>query len=102
MRIILVATCIAILMPLAVLKDDLIQSFQQQLSDRDQRVDSLTAELNSCYTRLSESDTLLERCRALCWLFLFDDNLPSQRVFIFATKRQAGSRSRTHGCSIVP
>jgi hypothetical protein len=100
--ILLVATCIALLMLLAVLKDDLIQSFQQQLSDRDQQVESLTAELNSCYARLSESDALLERCRALCWFFFFDDNLPSQRVLIFATKCQAGSRSRTDGCSVVP
>jgi hypothetical protein len=49
----------------AVLKDDLIASFKQQLSDREEQVRSLTAELNSCYARLVESDSLLERFHAL-------------------------------------
>jgi hypothetical protein len=58
-------------MPFAVLKDDLILSFQQQLSDRDEQVRSLTAELDSCYARLVESDSLLERFFVFYGLFFF-------------------------------
>lgn len=43
-----------------ILKDDLIKSFQEQMRIRDKELVSITAELDSCYARLEDSDSLLE------------------------------------------
>jgi hypothetical protein len=61
------ATRLAQLMLCAALKDDLISSFQQQMSGRDEHIAALNAELNACYVRLAESDALVERFDFL-WL----------------------------------
>lgn len=50
-----------VVIPPAVLKDDLIKSFQEQMRIRDEELVSITAELDSCYARLEDSDSLLER-----------------------------------------
>ena len=50
-----------VVIPPAVLKDDLIKSFQEQMRIRDEELVSITAELDSCYARLEDSDLLLER-----------------------------------------
>ena len=50
-----------VVIPLAVLKDDLIKSFQEQMRIRDEELVSITAELDSCYARLEDSDSLLQR-----------------------------------------
>ena len=50
-----------VVIPPAVLKDDLIKSFQEQMRIRDEELASITAELDSCYARLEDSDSLLER-----------------------------------------
>jgi hypothetical protein len=63
--ILFISACLQDLIPFAVLKDGLISSFQKQLSDREEQVQTLTAELNSCYARLLESDSLLERFPAI-------------------------------------
>ncbi len=49
----------------AALKDDLIASFQQQMSSKDDHIAALNAELNACCVRLAESDALLERFELL-------------------------------------
>ncbi len=49
----------------AALKDDLIASFQKQMSSTDDHVAALNAELNACCVRLAESDSLLERFELL-------------------------------------
>jgi hypothetical protein len=50
-----------VVIPPAVLKDDLIKSFQEQMRIRDEELVLITAELDSCYARLEDSDSLLER-----------------------------------------
>ncbi len=50
-----------VVIPPAVLKDDLIKSFQEQMRIRDEELVSITAELDSCYARLEDSDSLLQR-----------------------------------------
>ena len=61
-------------MSLAGLKDDLIKSFHEQMFSRDQQVAEITAELNACYARLEESDSLLERCFLFAFLRFDSDH----------------------------
>jgi hypothetical protein len=75
------------LMPFAVLKDDLIKSFHDQMRGRDDELASVTAELNACYARLVESDSILERCDVCCCQSVSDHDPPWQRLFVVTRKR---------------
>ncbi len=75
-------------MTFAVLKDDLIKSFDDQMRGREDELASVTAELNACYARLVESDSILERCDVCGSSCVSNHDPPWQRMLLVTRKHQ--------------
>lgn len=66
----------------ACLRQDLIRSFEVQLSERDERVASMASELESCYARLGENESEHVRRREEDRLSISESRRPRHLCFL--------------------